>query len=1232
MLARSPFALLLLWLCAVRAAALTVTAPNGGEILGRNVDHSILWSSSVGGSVRIELLRDGVLFSTLTSSTTNDGNYTWRFGSTQQPGGNFRIRITSTSNATETDTSDADVCLTTGSFDTALALEADAQASPPQITVKWPGWPASTTNSYTVYRRAPGGTTWGTAVATLPKTATNYVDTTVSVGTVYEYRVSRAPTSGATAHGYIYSGIDVPLVENRGKIILVVDNTMAAPLAVELARLTRDLAGDGWEVIRRDVARNASPATVKDIIKADYNADSANVKAAFLFGHVPVPYSGNTAPDGHPDHQGAWPADNYYADLDGVWTDTVVNNTTASGTRNDNIPGDGKFDHSAMPTDAEIAVGRVDLASMSAFALSETELLRQYLTKAHRYRFKLLTAANRSLVDDEFNLYAESGWRTGAALSGPSEVWARDWNATLQANDYMFAYGGGPGSYTSAGSVTSTTDIADRDPRAIFTTLFGSYFGDWDNANNLLRAPLATSMGLTCAWAGRPGWVFHPMSLGETIGAACRLTQNNPSTTNYSIGGYTRGVQIALMGDPALRWHVVPPPSSVTLSGQTLSWTASPDPAVLGYHVYRSAAEFGPFTRVNATLVNDTSFSDATGGSGFVYMVRAIKREITRTGTYFNASQGIFFSPASVATAVHVFPANKAVPTGSTQQFTANLVDQFGYPLAQQPAFSWASSGAGTMSNAGLFTAGTMTGFATVSATAAALTGNAAVTVSAAAGTGTGYTSERWDGPTGSTVADLRAWAAFPHFPSAVSTATGLFESGANSADNYGRRMRGIFTAPVTGAYRFLIASDDSGELRLSTDTNPNNATVVATVNGSTSSRQWTKYPSQTSASISLAAGQQCYLEALQKEATGGDHLAVGIDLPGGVPERPLLANRFNPFTGWVPAPWAHSDIGTTSSTLNPQAFAEFLPATGAFNLRNAGGSDIGGTADGFRFVRQTISGDVIITARVAGVANTNADAKAGVMLRQNTNANSANAAMVITAANGATFQTRATSGGTTTAANVTGIAPPYWVRLERVGTRVRGYASTDGTSSWQRVGADVTLSLSNPVLVGLAATSRSTSTLGLAKIGDVSVVSLTPVQSWRARNDLPFDGSGSGADLADPDGDGIPNLLECALGLSPQTANASALPPAVVVSSRLALTFQRDPALTDLTYTVEAAPAVTGPWTPIARSTGGAATMNLGSAFAVSETGTTPRSVIVVDGPAIASDPDRFLRLRVTR
>ncbi len=217
----------------------------------------------------------------------------------------------------------------------------------------------------------------------------------------------------------------MPLVESRGKLVLVVDNTYAAQLAPELTRLQQDLAGDGWTVLRRDVARTDSPVSVKNLIKADYNADPANVKAVFLFGHVPVPYSGQLNPDGHPDHVGAWPADVYYGDMDGNWTDSSVNYTQTVNTdpadraRLSNIPGDGKFDQTTIPSAVELQVGRVDLANMPgrltwggpATFPSELELLRQYLNKDHNFRHKLINVPRRGIVGDYF------GTRNGEAFA-----------------------------------------------------------------------------------------------------------------------------------------------------------------------------------------------------------------------------------------------------------------------------------------------------------------------------------------------------------------------------------------------------------------------------------------------------------------------------------------------------------------------------------------------------------------------------------------------------------------------------------------------------------------------------------------------------------------------------------------------------------------------------------------------------------------------------------------------
>jgi uncharacterized repeat protein (TIGR01451 family) len=535
------------------------------------------------------------------------------------------------------------------SADLAVEVSATVQKTPAsKITLTWPS--NSQATGYTIYRKAFADTTWGGSIATLAGSATSYADTNVSVGNTYEYQVLRQ--GGVGGYGYLASGIEVPLTESRGKVVLLVDSSFSAPLATELSQLEQDLTGDGWIVLRHDVSRTDSVISVKALILNEYARDPGNVRAVFLFGHVPVPYAGAIAPDGHGNHYGAWPADMFYADIDGVWTDTVNYDSTVAG-RQHNVAGDGKFDQSSAPSTVDLEVGRVDLSNMPAFApKTEQDLLQQYLNKDHSFRHALTTAQARGLIDDNFGYFGgeafgSTGWRAFSSFFAAANVQALDWFTTLATQSYLWAYGCGGGSFTGAGGVGSTSNFVATDTQVVFTMLFGSYFGDWDSTNNFLRAPLATTTyGLTDAWAGRPPWYFHHMAMGETTGYSALVTQNNSGLYWYAWGP---SVHVALMGDPTLRMHPVAPPSGLTAvpSGGkvTLNWAASPDSAV-GYNVYRSPSPFGPFTRLNGSLIAGTGFLDAAVSSAaagtYTYMVRAIKLETSASGSYFNASQGIF--------------------------------------------------------------------------------------------------------------------------------------------------------------------------------------------------------------------------------------------------------------------------------------------------------------------------------------------------------------------------------------------------------------------------------------------------------------------------------------------------------------------------------------------------------------------------------------------------------------
>lgn len=529
-----------------------------------------------------------------------------------------------------------------------VRAEAVTQKSPAQVQLKWKMPPAKTNGNITIYRKTQMATAWGNPIAQIAGTSTSYTDNTVSAGAAYEYKVVKDDTT--QPYGYIFAGIEHPAIHNRGALLLLVDDAFTTTCSTEISTLIKDLSGDGWEVIRKDFPRTATVATVKSYIVSASQANS-KLAAVYILGHIAVPYSGELVPDGHTNnHVGAWPADVYYGDLDGNWPDVSINNTTSGNPLNHNIPGDGKFDNSYIASDIELQVGRVDFYDMPAFGKTEEQLMKSYLNKAHQYKTGALNVIKRALVDDNFKNMAEgfgnNGWRL-APLVGIDSVNEKDFISTLNTQFHQWAYGCGAGSYTSCGGIGTTANIAANDMNAIFTILFGSYFGDWNYKNNFLRAPLcADEPALASFWAARPNWFLHHMALGEPIGYSTRLSQGYDTSLYFTpIAGLAKIVSTALMGDPSLRTEYVKPVPSVTLGGDStkgavISWTASPEAGVAGYYVYRATSEFGEY-KLRSGMVTGTTYTDSFGAPGsYWYMVRATKLQTTPSGTYYNMSLG----------------------------------------------------------------------------------------------------------------------------------------------------------------------------------------------------------------------------------------------------------------------------------------------------------------------------------------------------------------------------------------------------------------------------------------------------------------------------------------------------------------------------------------------------------------------------------------------------------------
>lgn len=586
----------------------------------------------------------------------------------------------------------------------ALPLSIDIDHSTPAINVIWQQ--DLDANNFSVYRKLASEDSWNWQANIQPTGDTVFHDTNIELSQSYEYRVVKHRT-GYAANGYIVAAIEGSIPLDNGTFLLVLDTSITHLLQDEIEALKWDLRGDGFQVLSLAVSRNDPVADVKMAIE-NKRQQAGSIDYIYLIGNVPVPYAGLIAPDAHTNnHLGAWPADVFYGVFSSQWTDATVNNTSASSSRNHNVPGDGKYDQSEIPEDATASIGRVDLSGLPNFAEAEVALMRQYLNKAHAFKHGKIKLPHRGLIDDNFGgfngeAFAANGWRNFSSLLGNFNIAEADYRSTLDTAGYLWSYGCGAGSFTNANGIGSATQFAEDSLLTAFTMLFGSYFGDWDNQENLLRTPLAQGLTLTNCWAGRPNWHFHHMAHGFPIGYSTRLTQNNSGSYISNFGA--RSVHVALMGDPSLRMDYPKPVTNLSSQAKnyvTLTW----DPVLEseGYAVFRSSEANGPYSQLGTT--SQVSFTDScrTDTGRHYYMVRPYRLDSNNSGTIYNYGLGafdsahineldsIYFKPAFVVSDSTVFVTAETNATGVSWIFedTVKIAgDSFDYTFYGYPIYA----------------------------------------------------------------------------------------------------------------------------------------------------------------------------------------------------------------------------------------------------------------------------------------------------------------------------------------------------------------------------------------------------------------------------------------------------------------------------------------------------------------------------------------------------------------
>lgn len=572
-------------------------------------------------------------------------------------------------------------------------LTATPSESPRQISLKFrlPLWNGQPLTATIERRQVPNETNWTSIVSGFAhpaNTDTIYTDNlNLESGARYEYRLYRTTWGGVW---YLMSGINATPNDNRGRMILLADRSTTNALAQPLQLLIQDLVGDGWTVLRHDVERHNDTswaantnniATIKGLVRSDYQADPTNTKAVLIVGHVAIPYSGSRSWDGHtssikpPDHSGAWPCDAYYGDVHETnWTDNSVNYTNIDYPQCVNVPGDGKFDNNYVQTayfqpTLDLAVGRIDFANLPALGADEATLLARYLNKDHRYRHKLLdwqvpltNTPNRCAYYEHFTSGYGTNFFLAANATGNSIALIGDSTEKLVVGDfllqnqrvYLLGYLSGAGSIDgmnqgSSWQITHTTaQFLTNNPTTVFCVLHSSYNADWNlSSNNFLRAQISpTNYGLAALNRYGGMWSLHHLAMGEHLGASMLSTMND--TDLYDPQG-CRAIYGAIMGDLTLRVDTLSPPAGFSAYAQgnnmVLIWTNAPGVKYLAYRRTPNGWVYpaNPFSRITQNPVDGPSFTDTSGTTNHQYMLRALKLTSTGSGTYTNISQGVYW-------------------------------------------------------------------------------------------------------------------------------------------------------------------------------------------------------------------------------------------------------------------------------------------------------------------------------------------------------------------------------------------------------------------------------------------------------------------------------------------------------------------------------------------------------------------------------------------------------------
>jgi hypothetical protein len=195
-----------------------------------------------------------------------------------------------------------------------------------------------------------------------------------------------------------------------------------------------------------------------------------------------------------------------------------------------------------------------------------------------------------------------------------------------------------------------------------------------------------------------------------------------------------------------------------------------------------------------------------------------------------------------------------------------------------------------------------------------------------------------------------------------------------------------------------------------------------------------------------------------------------------------------------MPTGWTTGTIGTP-----PVTGCAAKPQSGSLVVRGVGNVP-GATSDAFPYVYKTVSGDITIIAKVAGLPSTDLlgdGPRAGIIFRSST-ATNASFIWLVQEANGAIGNYRrpvdggsATFGPTYAQGTVNNQLGQAWIKMVKVGNTISSYYSTstnpESTNSWSLLNTHTDVTLGSNFLVGFTAFNYNYGVSGAANSSTIT-------------------------------------------------------------------------------------------------------------------------------------------------